>query len=248
MICPRCGVQANGRFCASCGARLQQPCAQCGAPLQPDDRFCGECGTQVAVPQDSSSAGNSRSSSVTIGDIGVMRGTIDQSTHAHTTIGSQMNVTGDLHLQVSSESEPTYEELMAQGRRSLVSRMYPQAKDSFAHAAQIDPMRAEPLFFLALATLEGNRPKLVGLSTIRKIEKTLEGAIAVDHSCIHAYLLLAIVKEDAYSLNGMSQKSPTSRELLVNVSHPDRQKVNEIAAHVRAPGNSIWESLCSKSR
>jgi len=243
MICPRCGVQANGRFCASCGARLQQPCAQCGAPLQPDDKFCGECGTQVAVPQDSSSAGNSRSSSVTIGDIGVMRGTIDQSTHAHTTIGSQMNVTGDLNVRLEGTSKPTYTELMARGRQALASKLYQSAIDSFNHAVQMDNKQSDAYFYLALATLQGKRPKLVSLTTARTVEQLLQSAVNCDERCAHAYLLWALIKDDAYAQNGITQHAPTSAELLRNAGSVDEGKLADILKHLNAPGNRIWEKL-----
>jgi class 3 adenylate cyclase/tetratricopeptide (TPR) repeat protein len=47
---PRCRgcahVNATGaRFCTSCGARLDVPCAACGRGRPPDAQFCGWCGT-----------------------------------------------------------------------------------------------------------------------------------------------------------------------------------------------------------
>src|SRR5690606_29273306 len=104
-------------------------------------------------------------------------------------IGSQMNVTGDLHLQVSSESEPTYEELMAQGRQSLSARLYPNAKEMFERATQAYPERADGFYYLALSTLQGKRPKLVALSTVKTVEGYLRTAVETDPNHAPAKLL-----------------------------------------------------------
>jgi hypothetical protein len=237
MICPRCGAQANGKFCASCGAKLQQQCAACGAQLAANDKFCGECG----APAPSPSPDGQKSSSVTIGDIGVMRGTIDQSTH--TSIGAQTNISGDLHVQMTGKREPTYAELMTQGRQSLSARLYPQARDAFSRATQLDTQRADAYFYLALATLQGKRPKLVNLATARAVEQMLQTAVACDRACSHAYLLWALVKEDAYALNGIAQRPPTAKEILVHVRSVEIDKVIDITDHLQAPGNQIWEGI-----
>lgn len=239
MICSRCGAQANGKFCASCGAQLQQQCAACGALLAANDKFCGECG----APAPSPASGGQKASSVTIGDIGVMRGTIDQSTHTHTAIGAQTNVTGDLHVQVTGKREPTYGELMAQGRQSLSARLYPQARDAFSQAAKLDSQKADAYFYLALATLQGKRPKLVNLATARAVEQMLQAAVSCDHACSHAYLLWALVKEDAYALNGIAQRAPTAKELLAHARSVEISKVIDITDHLQAPGNQIWEGI-----
>ncbi len=47
MQCPSCGVAATSptqKFCAECGARLQQACPSCATPYEGSPRFCPECG------------------------------------------------------------------------------------------------------------------------------------------------------------------------------------------------------------
>ena len=51
MSCRRCGraLEADARFCASCGLPVGVPCAGCGAALDPDARFCKHCGHAADV-------------------------------------------------------------------------------------------------------------------------------------------------------------------------------------------------------
>src|ERR1700674_2370775 len=47
MQCRSCGALAanpNQKFCAECGARLQQACPSCGTPYEGSPKFCPECG------------------------------------------------------------------------------------------------------------------------------------------------------------------------------------------------------------
>lgn len=50
VVCPECGhrARAGSRFCAQCGAALEQTCPDCGARVEVDDRFCGTCGESLA--------------------------------------------------------------------------------------------------------------------------------------------------------------------------------------------------------
>lgn len=49
-VCPACGTEGSGRFCANCGATLTaSTCAGCGTPLSPGAHFCHRCGTPVGA-------------------------------------------------------------------------------------------------------------------------------------------------------------------------------------------------------
>ena len=54
-FCAECGAQLedDAQFCGSCGAPVkesQQFCGACGAPVEPDAAFCGACGTPLQQP------------------------------------------------------------------------------------------------------------------------------------------------------------------------------------------------------
>jgi len=62
MNCPKCGHEANGKFCGKCGTpisqqpdpgvlRIQEKCPQCGGWITPGKKFCGGCGHRVAAAE-----------------------------------------------------------------------------------------------------------------------------------------------------------------------------------------------------
>lgn len=240
--CPKCGALSAGKFCAQCGAPLPIRCAACGADVSVGHRFCADCGAPVQ-PDPQPRPGQS-SPTVSVGDIGVMRGTIDASTNVHNTtnIGSQTNIAGPVHVQVSpGRREPTAEEVLGSGQRALQARLYAQAIQAFVQLIQMRPRMADAYYYLALATLQGERPRLVSLETIRVAEQHLRSAANADSDCAHALLLWAIVKEDAFVMNGMHDRPPTVTQLLERAGSVERRRVRELVSLMHAPGNKVWE-------
>jgi len=108
-ICPSCGCTSTGRFCPNCGTPLAQLCPQCGMPVDAEHRFCANCGAPVTAP---SPDPERLPGPVTIGDIGLVKGTLDASTH----IGTQTNIAGPVTVHMQSP-QPQAEQLVIQGRR-----------------------------------------------------------------------------------------------------------------------------------
>lgn len=240
--CPKCGASSAGKFCAQCGAPFPVRCAACGAVVGVGHRFCEECGTPV--PSNLQPKSSQGSPAVNVGDIGLMRGTIDASTNTQNTtnIGSQTNISGPVHVQVSQgPREPTAGECLERGMRSLQQRQYPQAADAFTQVTQRDPHNADAFFYLALASLQGQRPKLVSLGTVRKVEGLLQTATSLHPDCGHAFLLWAIVKQDAYVMNSMYDRPPTVKDLIGCVRSVRPGPLEAILMHVPAPGNPVWD-------
>src|SRR5215469_17139763 len=52
MRCSKCGAEnpEGKKFCADCGAPLDNRCPQCGADNRVGQRFCGDCGAALTIP------------------------------------------------------------------------------------------------------------------------------------------------------------------------------------------------------
>ncbi len=238
--CPKCGYQGNSLFCPMCGSRMGRVCPKCGNVEESTHEFCSKCGTRLDQGDDG--AAKEGGTSVSVGDIGVMRGTIDASTNVHTTIGSQTNITGPVHVQISGEArETTAGEWLDRGMRFLQTRQYEQAVDAFVQTTQRDPDNADAFFYMALASLQGQRPKLVSLRTVHKVEGFLQTATGISSDCAHAFLLWAIVKYDAYVMNGMYDRPPTVNELVARAKSVSLPHLEAILKYVPAHGNPVWE-------
>ena len=207
-------------------------CDKCQQPLTSGDRFCSRCGTTVSGDVEGDRGGTT----ISLGDVGMMKGTIDASTH--TTIGQQTNYHGPVQMSTGSK-EPDADEWMTRGKAALQSKLYPNAIEAFRQAAGKAPQQANTHYYLALATLQGNRPRLVNLTTIRTVESHLKNATETDAHCHHAYLLWAIVKEDYYVMNRIHESPPTVADLL--------KRVGSVAKSHLAVGSGAEEvRRCSK--
>lgn len=216
-------------------------CPQCGAQLPANARFCVECGQKIPTKTSSSSPGHISGGHVTIGDVGVLRGNIDASTHVSTHIDSQTNIGGDVNIHTGPK-EPSAEDIFAQALSALQLKNYPLAVKLFEQYTAKRPMDADGYYYLALSLLNGNRPRFVSSKTIRQIDKGLQVATSFDSQNGYILLLWAIIKEDHYTLNGMRQRSPTSLELISQItSSVPKKRLKEILSHIYAPGNRVWD-------
>jgi len=172
-----------------------------------------------------------------------MKGTVDASTH--TTIGQQTNYHGPVHMNTGPK-EPDADEWLARGKAALQSRLYPNAIEAFRQVAGLAPQQANAHYYLALSTLQGNRPRLVSLATIRNVESHLKNATQTDPACHHAFLLWAIVKEDYYVMNRIHETPPTVAQLLKSAGSIEKSYLSEIATHISASGNRIWQWVAAQ--
>ncbi len=217
-------------------------CPQCGAQLPANARFCVECGQKIPTNTSSSSPSHISGGHVTLGDVGVLRGNIDASTHVSTHIDSQTNIGGDVNVHLGPR-EPSAAKLFAQALSALQVKNYPLAVNLFEQYTAKKNTDADGYYYLALASFHGNRPRKARLSTIRTIDGYLQTATDLDSNSSHAMLLWAIIKQDYYVANGMKVPPPPISELTSRVRSIDKQHAQEIITHLPAPRNKIWERL-----
>jgi tetratricopeptide (TPR) repeat protein len=94
----------------------------------------------------------------------------------------------------------------------------------FGKAIESIPDSADAYYYQAIAQLKGRRPKVLGLTDIRKVEEYLNAAIQLDNSRAKYYSLWALVKYDFYLKNGMKMNPPTLDELLTELSTRQSEK------------------------
>ena len=151
---------------------------------------------------------------------------------------------GNIIINSPSATAP---ELLEQGKKLLKDCTFSQAITLFEKAIEINPNLAEVYYYLAMAMLRGARPKLVSLSTIRRIEKLLKTASQLQPQMGGVYILWALVKFDYYVLNGMYDRPPTYQELLRKKRSISHTQTQEILSAIQAEGNDVWEWLKNRS-
>jgi RNA polymerase subunit RPABC4/transcription elongation factor Spt4 len=121
--CFKCGYVGDTPFCPQCGERLAPVCTHCGQHVSSEDKWCSHCGQALSTSSENDGSDTAASPGFSFGDVGMFKGNIDPSTHSHvtTTIGSQVNVTGPLQVQVAGG--PAAEELFSRGLAACDNRM-----------------------------------------------------------------------------------------------------------------------------
>lgn len=179
--------------------------------------------------------------------MGLVRGNIDQSTHTVTTIGSQTHISGPVSVEISQASQPSPGQLVERGIAALRQGVYENAMQSLARAIELGERDGDVHFYLALAETKGQRPRLLPLSSVRKMEKLLETATRIDPTCFHAFALWALIRQDYYVLNGLSCPAPSAEQLFKLAQPVDSRYVRDIVSSIQAPKNKVWEWLAART-
>jgi hypothetical protein len=130
---------------------------------------------------------------------------------------------------------------LADGRRTLAAFLYPQARKSLGEALLDDPDNARTRFYLALALLDGKRPRRHRPEWINDIGAHLGHAAELPE----AKVLSALVREDRALRQVVSDALPEWLADLVAQVPP--ALAEEIVTHFQAPENSVWCALRSRS-
>ena len=233
-ICPNCNSSGTGSFCAQCGTPLVYKCESCGALVETTHNFCSRCGTPLAMAEKPDYHHQSPGS---VGDIGMVKGNVDFSTH----IGHQINVSSGASLNIGAgKPDPPVEALITKARAALESGDYALARQLTTRIMELYPHNIEGRYLHALTLLKGRRPKVLALDEVRAIERILLSLIASDQQS-HYYYFLALLRDDFYRSNSMRMPSPDPTELLrqAETAHLDRSEAEFVLAHVPVPQSPL---------
>jgi hypothetical protein len=127
----------------------------------------------------------------------------------------------------------------ALGLSYLDKKLYDLSTASLQRALGKTSKEADLLYYLALACIGGRRPRTLPLSTIRKIESYLCGAIQLANMPAHYKILLAMVKYDYYAGNGLRVPGPPINEILreADRGNVDSREMEIMLRHVQLAGD-----------
>lgn len=147
--------------------------------------------------------------------------------------------------QVNINIENTEKNLFQQGINAIKRKSYSFAVSCFekSFSNQDENTEAEKHYYLALALLGGNRPRLHSFSSIRTIEEQLRLAVNFNPKYSKACILWAIVKYDYYIMNRISENPPSALDLAKQGRLITEDDVAELLSHIQASDNEIWEWL-----
>lgn len=175
-------------------------CPQCGAASTPSDRRCNYCKAEFFVTSLAYLGGYDSGG-----------------------VGKYLK-----HYKELTRQEPENTEgLLGLGLCYLQMGMYPLGEKYFQQIIDASPEISQAYYYLSLSKIKGRRLRSVPLSEVRQLESFLNTALMLDDAIPHYKLLMAMVRRDYYELNGMKSSSPTSSELLMNVTECEVNK-NEV--------------------
>lgn len=130
----------------------------------------------------------------------------------------------------------------------LLERLrYEQAVVALLEAQQAEPSNPTPAYYLALARLNGRRPRSARLDVIKRIEADLETAsyLAGGEDPAHLCFLRALIKHDFYRFKGLRIQPPLVEELLLEAqaAPADAAELRRLLAHVSTPPSPVREAI-----
>jgi tetratricopeptide (TPR) repeat protein len=144
--------------------------------------------------------------------------------------------------------QPQYH--FALGLCYLDLRLYDLSINHLRRALGKTTEESKILYYLALASLRGRRPRVQGLTTIRAIEGYLRAALQLDDRPAHYKLLWAIIKQDYYLMNGLRIDPPGIEELCSTIdgSGIDVKELRSMLDRLAIPASPLTNAISNLVR
>jgi hypothetical protein len=141
--------------------------------------------------------------------------------------------------------QPNGKEYLRNGVELLNRKSYVEASAALRKSIQADSNLSDAFYYLAIALLEGKRPRKLDKWRVEEIESNLQSALFAGSNTKKCYTLWAIVKYGYYSMNGFIEKEETSEQLFNQGQPLCGEAAKEIMYHVSDPSNPYWVQLKS---
>lgn len=160
----------------------------------------------------------------------------------HQSIGHQ----GDIYQNVPVSAD----ELLTKGVQLLNQGGYQQAISVLREAVQSDSSLAVAHYQLAVALLQGKRPKVLTRKTVEAVDESISSALALDSQNGVFHLFRALVRHDYYEVNRMRSPAPSAIEIMQSIGQysVNQSALNQLLNQLSAMRNNPLYSSLRSSR
>jgi len=144
--------------------------------------------------------------------------------------------------------QPQYH--FALGLCYLDLRLYDLSINHLRRALGKTTEESKILYYLALASLGGKRPRVHSLANIRAIEGYLRAALQLDDEPAHYKFLWAIIKQDYYQMNGLRIDPPAIEELCSSIDESgiDAKEIRSMIDRLPIPSSPLTNAISNLAR
>jgi CHAT domain len=129
----------------------------------------------------------------------------------------------------------------------LETRHYEQAVEALVRAREVDADDPKSAYYLAIARLQGRRPRAARLDVIKKAESDLEtaGFLVRGEEPAQFWFLQALIKHDFYRFKGLKVQPPAIEDLLVEAgaAASDPSELQRLLDHVPTPPSPVRDAI-----
>ncbi|MCP2728328.1 hypothetical protein [Limnofasciculus baicalensis] len=134
----------------------------------------------------------------------------------------------NINFQIASSPDPTL--VLNQGIKLLEANSYQQVINAFTLVLEIDRSMSDAYYYLALALLKGRRPKILKRSEVEEIDQLLSAATSMGDSDGTVYWFRALVRDDYYNGNRITNYPPPSAMTLFNKALSCQTNIDRLRA------------------
>lgn len=159
-------------------------------------------------------------------------------------MGDSIGHQGDIYNNVSDSAET----LLSKGMQLLKQGGYSQSIDVLNQAISADPSLVDARYYLAIALLQGKRPKVLTRKVVEAADEAIAGALALVPSNGVFHVFRALIRHDYYEVNGMRSPAPSAMEIMQSIGrYPvDKSQLEQLLTQLSAmKNNPLYASLKS---
>lgn len=153
----------------------------------------------------------------------------------------------NLNFQIYSAPNPTL--VLNQGIKLLEAKSYQQVINAFTLVIELDRSMSNAYYYLAIALLKGRRAKILKRSEVEEMDQLLSAATAMGDSDGTIYWFRALVRDDYYNGNRITNYPPPPVRDLVNNAlscQTNMDRLRALLAQLPMSDNQLYAALVNQ--